>query len=177
MNLVKHLLSRNYDPSRYQTTWFDHDENIVVFPVYDLSGRLVGYQQYRPNVTAKRLNHPKDARYFTYLPREVFGCWGYQTAQHSPFVFVQEGVFDASPLHMLNMPAVTLLGATNRHVLHNLKLQGKKTLCLADNDKAGLALAAACDYSLVLPTDVGELSLEEVFSYASTLLDRSNCRK
>lgn len=173
MNLVKHLLSRNYDPSRYQTTWFDPEECLVTFPLYNTAKVLTGYQQYRPNQTSKCLNHPRDSRYFTYAPRGSHVCFGLETLDSRKFVFVQEGVFDASPLHMLGLPALAVLSYTNKQVMHHLKLMGYKTLCLADNDPSGLKLARQCDHHLVVPQgDVGSLQLEEVSTLSSMLLDQ-----
>lgn len=178
MNLVKHLLSRNYDPSRYQTTWFDHADSVVTVPLYDSGKHLVGYQQYRPLETRKCVNHPREARYFTYTPRGKYGFWGLETLGSRKFVFVQEGVFDASPLHMLGLPAVAALSYTNKGLFDYLRMMGFKTLCLADNDESGLKLARKCDYSLVVPKgDVGDCTLEEVFTLSSMLLDQMHCRQ
>lgn len=177
MNLVKHLLGRNYDPSRYQTTWFDDNESMVVFPLYDSGKRLVGYQQYRPLELRKCVNHPKEARYFTYAPRGTYAFWGLETLDNRKFVFVQEGVFDASPLHMLGLPAVAALSYTNKGLFNYLRMMGYTTLCLADNDSSGLKLARQCDYSLTIPNgDVGDCTLEEVFNHSSRLLDQMNYR-
>ena len=90
---------------------------------------------------------------------------------------MQEGVFDASPLHMLGLPAVSALGYTNKGLFNYLRMMGYTTLCLADNDPSGLKLAEQCNYSLTVPNgDVGDCTLEEVFNYSSTLLDQMNYR-
>ena len=173
MDLVKHLLRRNYDPSRYQTTWFDGEESCITFPLYNTGHKLMGFQQYRPNVKNKACNHPRESRYFTYAPRGEHVCFGLETLDSRKFVFVQEGVFDASPLHILGLPAIAVLSYANKAVMHHLMLMGYTTLCLADNDPSGLKLARQCDYHLIVPQgDVGDLTLEETFNLSSTLLDQ-----
>lgn len=76
MNLLKHLLSRNYDPTRYKNQVLDFDNNVLTVYLTNLAGQFVGYQQYRPEVEFKRLNLPNEARYFTYSPRQTNACWG-----------------------------------------------------------------------------------------------------
>lgn len=69
MNLIKHLLSRNYDPTRYVNQVLDFDNKVLTVYLTNLVGQFVGFQQYRPEVEFKRLNLPSEARYFTYSQR------------------------------------------------------------------------------------------------------------
>lgn len=78
-SLQQHLLLRNYDYTKYVNHVIDEEENILTVMLSNLSGQFVGYQQYRPNETAKRLNDPKMSRYFTYSQRGVNACWGLET--------------------------------------------------------------------------------------------------
>lgn len=92
--LVKHLLSRNYDPSRYVNQVLDFENEVLIVYLSNLSGQFVGYQQYRANVLEKKLNDPTQSRYFTYSQRGVNACWGVETLNPSQdILYVVEGVF------------------------------------------------------------------------------------
>ena len=63
------LHERGYMPylPKFQTfyrQWFDDEDEVVTFPLYDFRGMLAGYQTYRPGA-AKCHENPKMARYFT----------------------------------------------------------------------------------------------------------------
>jgi hypothetical protein len=65
----KALRARGYMPyvptlQVYYRQWFDDEEGVVQFPLYDFRGMLAGYQTYRPGAP-KFHENPKMARYFT----------------------------------------------------------------------------------------------------------------
>lgn len=69
--MIKHLLQRHFDPSRYKHCYIDHEERIMTVMLHNLLGQCVGFQQYRPDVSKKRNNDPRDSRYFTYTQRDT----------------------------------------------------------------------------------------------------------
>ena len=93
MTVLQNLRSRYFDMNLH-TVWVDEDEGVATFPLWNLSGQLVGYQQYRPSANKKKDNHPKMSRYFTYRKNRVVGVWGLESWNLSDTLFVTEGTTD-----------------------------------------------------------------------------------
>jgi len=173
-NITKHLKSRGVDPEKTKVV-LDTKNNLAVFLLYNLSGQLVGYQQYNPTApkSGKGGIKRKDQKYFTYVAKRyknLLGVWGLETVRDEPFLFVTEGIFDAVKLHNEGLPAVAVLGnnpKTLRPWLQILKAT-KKIIVVADNDKAGKKLGNMGDISINTPEpykDLGEMPQEEVLSW------------
>lgn len=167
MDMHAHLLSRHLDPSRYQCHLSDE---VVCFWLFNLSGQLVGYQQYRPFATKKLDNRP-EGRYFTCLHNQL-GVWGMETFYYRDDVlFVVEGVFDACRLHNLGLPAVAVLGNHPKPLLSWLYALPRKVVVVADDDKAGQNLHRYGTEVLVATNhDLGDMSDAEVRSLLSAYL-------
>lgn len=169
----QNLEERGMDVSLYSTLVVDEEECAVTFGLYNLSGQLMGYQQYRPNVTEKRTNHPRDSRYFTYRRKQTTAMFGLESLYfRKDILFVQEGVFDVVKLHRLGIPTVAILSSKDTQSLLNLKLLGRKMYCICDGDEAGRLLAPHCRKSVVLQSgvDAGDLSIEETYNIVQKLL-------
>lgn len=140
------------------TVWCDLDQSVVVFPMWTLSGALVGYQQYRPLATKQRQNNAKQGRYFTHRLKHTVGVWGMESWHLSPQVlFVTEGVFDAARLTWLGLSAVATLSNNPDVSTSNwLKCVPRLTVAVCDPDAAGEKLARHCDESVTLDTDLGD---------------------
>lgn len=163
MNLHKHLLSRNYDPSRYINQVLDTDENILTVYLTNLAGQFVGFQQYRPEEEAKRLNDPRLSRYFTYSQRGVNACWGLETLYSSKKdLYLVEGIFKASALHMLGYNALALLTSHPKPMKSWLHTMNYNLIGIGDNDKAGDGIINAAGKGFKLERDVDEYSLEDL---------------
>ena len=91
-SVALHLHSRYFSMNLHRA-WLD--EGVATFPLWNLSGQLVGYQQYRPFADKKAKNDPREGRYFTRLSRDRVGVWGLESWQFSDVLFLCEGVFDA----------------------------------------------------------------------------------
>lgn len=165
INILENLNQRQFDINRY-LCWIDNVENLLTVPLFNLSGEIVGYQQYNPNSSSKKQNNPKEGRYFTYLTQNKIGMWGLETINHLQFIFVQEGIFDACRLHNLGIPAVAILSADNKQALLNLKLTGKKLISIVDNDPAGIKLGRKVHQSILIQfeniKDIGDCSDEQI---------------
>ncbi len=175
MDLIKHLLSRHYDPSRYQTTWLDEVQGLITFPLYDLGKRLQGCQQYRPSSMDKKSHSRETSRYYMDRRAQTFGVFGLETLKpDNHIVFIQEGIFQTAMLHSLNLPAIGIMGASNVHPIHELRLAGYTTLSLADGDLAGESVGKMCNgyYQLANGTDINDYDLEEVYDMAYDLMSR-----
>lgn len=169
MDLHKHLRSRHLD-ARLHTVWCDLDQSVAAFPLWTLSGALVGYQQYRPLATKQRQNHAKQGRYFTHRIKHIVSVWGLESWHLSPHVlFVTEGVFDAARLTELGVSAVATLSNNPDVSTSNwLKCVPRLTVAVCDPDPAGQKLAAHCDLSVTLDTDLGDAEQHVVDGVVST---------
>lgn len=163
MDLYKHLLSRNYDPSTYVNQVLDVKDNILTVYLTNLSGQFVGFQQYRPEEEAKRLNDPRLSRYFTYSQRGVNACWGLETLDPTKKdLYLVEGIFKASTLHMLGLNAVALLTSHPKPMKSWLHTMNYNLVGIGDNDKAGDGIINVARKGFKLDKDVDEYDLEEL---------------
>lgn len=160
MDLVKHLLTRHYDPSRYVNQVLDFENEVLTVYLPNLSGQFVGYQQYRPNVTEKRCNHPSEARYFTCSQRGVTACWGLEALDSDKRdVYLVEGIFKASALHMLGYNALALLTSHAKPMKSWLHTLNHNLIGIGDNDKAGDGIIKIAGKGFKLEKDVDEYDL------------------
>jgi hypothetical protein len=163
MNLVKHLLSRNFDPTRYKNLVLDTDNCVLTVYLTNLNGQFVGYQQYRPDVEFKRLNLPNEARYFTYSQRGVSACWGLETLDPSKKdLYLVEGIFKSSALHMLGYNALALLTSNPKPMKSWLHTLPYNLIGIGDNDKAGKGMIKIAGKGFQSEKDLDEYSLEEL---------------
>lgn len=161
-----HLLARNFDPDLYENIVLNHEENVLTVYLHCLNGKLVGYQQYRPDCNDKRTNNPKLARYFTYRTPGNIAVWGLETLDYSrKRLYVVEGIFKASALHMLGHNAVALLtGSPSIDMLNWLRSLPFELYAIGDNDDTGKRLVRAVGNGTCFEKDVDEYSLEELES-------------
>lgn len=163
MNLVKHLLSRNFDPTRYKNLVLDTDNCVLSVYLTNLCGQFVGYQQYRPDVEFKRLNLPNEARYFTYTQRGVSACWGLETLDPSKKdLYLVEGIFKASALHCIGLNALALLTSNPKPMKSWLHTLPYNLIGIGDNDKAGRGMIKIAGKGFQSELDLDEYTLEEL---------------
>lgn len=163
MNLFKHLLTRNYDPSRYVNQVLDTENCILTVYLSNLCGQFVGFQQYRPLVKEKRVNNAKEARYFTYSQRGVSACWGLETLDTTKKdLYLVEGVFKASALHMLGHNALALLTSNPKPMKSWLHTLPYNLIGIGDNDKAGKGMIKIAGQGFQSELDLDEYTLEEL---------------
>lgn len=141
MNLVDHLCSRHMDLDLHRPM-LDEVENVATFYLWNLSGQLVGYQQYRPLGEKRPQNNPKEGKYFTYRKQPTLAVWGVESLQYPGTVFVCEGVFDACRLTEKGCAAVAVLSNNPTADLANwLACLNRRVVAVCDNDPAGRRLA------------------------------------
>lgn len=154
------LKARHFDV-KLHTAWVDEEEGVATFPLWNLSGCLVGYQQYRPRADKKKDNHPKMSRYFTYRKNKVIGLWGLESWNLSNVLFVTEGVFDACRLTARGYSAVATLAndldPPMKEWFYMVRSQ-RPVVVVCDGDKAGRKLAKAGHIAHVMSEgmDLGE---------------------
>ena len=165
MNTVlEHLKDRHVDLNLHRP-WIDEDERVAVFYLYNLSGSIIGYQQYRPNADKMKDNHPKEGRYFTYRKQPTLAVWGVESLHLTPHVvFLTEGVFDAARLTERGYSALAVLTDNPTKDLRNwLSMLNRKVVAVCDNDKAGRRLAKFGDVAVFTEDkDLGEATDEYV---------------
>jgi hypothetical protein len=159
--LRQHLADRHMHVRNYSGVWFG--EGVVVFGLWNLTGQLVGYQQYRPFAPKTRSNDPKDGRYYTLCSKDggrgAVTAWGLETVRGDKPILLCEGIFDACRLHALGVPALALLGSDPVHLRQWLSLFSQPLVSVVQGDEAGKKLAKYAGTGVQLPEghDVGSL--------------------
>jgi hypothetical protein len=169
MTVLENLKSRHFDLSVH-TAWVDEDEGVATFPLWNLSGQMVGYQQYNYKKDKKKDNHPRDSRYFTWRKDKVVGVWGLESWNFSNTLFVTEGVFDAARLTERGFSAVATLSNDVDPALARWLWTVRKArpvVAVCDNDAAGRKLAKCGHVAHVMDDgkDMGEASDEYVTNF------------
>lgn len=164
MDLVDHLHTRHLNLELHRPM-LDVQEGIVTFWLYDLSGRIVGYQQYRPLADKIKNNDPKLSRYFTFKSKDKLAVWGLESIHlSSNILFVTEGIFDACRLTNRGYSSIAILSNdSTKQIKEWLSCLGRKIICICDNDTAGRRLAKLGDsYYIMKSHDLGDCSEEEL---------------
>lgn len=138
----QHLLDRHVDFDLHRPM-VDEEDRVATFYLYNLTGQLTGYQQYRPDATKDVRNHPKLARYYTYRKQPTVAVFGVESLHLTPHVvFLTEGVFDACRLTKYGYSALAALSNDPSLDLYNfVSCLNRKVVAVCDNDVAGRKLA------------------------------------
>lgn len=183
-SISDHLRSRGVDPSR-PTVVVDEKTGIATFLLYDLGGRLVGYQQYNPDGSKKINGHGKQAsekdlaKYFTFVGDEgrvkKIAVWGVDTIDiDDPLLFVTEGVFDIAKVHNAGYPGIAVLCNNPQPLRSWFKAMGKLTIAIEDNDASGSKLRNLCDAHFTVPDpykDLGDMPQEEATKFIQSIVE------
>ncbi|MAD75611.1 MAG: hypothetical protein CML20_12630 [Rheinheimera sp.] len=167
MKLTEHLSNRNFDQSLYSGVLVDETSGTVTFPLWNLSGQMVGYQQYKPGAPKNQGLKPSEQKYFTYTgkvnDKAKLAAFGVERLNKSDkLCFVAEGVFDVAPLHLLGVNALGLLTSNPKHLKSWLHSLGYTLVALCEGDKAGKQLSKYAHHSEFLEEgcDPGDMPLE-----------------
>lgn len=132
-------------------------ETCAVFPLWDFSGRMVGYHQYRSDMPKDADNHPYDSKYFTRVqkvPHKFEPFWGVHSTYFSNTLFLTEGLFDAARLQEAGFAAWCVFANNPKNsAFLNLMRKVRPVVAVCDGDKAGMKLANSAHRSLVLADD------------------------
>ena len=151
--IKQHLKSRHLDSSLYRT-FIDEEDRVVTWPLYHLSGQIVGKLQYRPDCDKVLPNHEGLGRYYTILTDGMRAPWGIETLhQKSSVLFVTEGIFDACRFHNYGYAAVAVYQNHPVSLINFFKLiQSSGTtvigVCDYDKNRAGDLLARTTPFSI-----------------------------
>lgn len=177
LDIKEHLISRGMDPL-HPSVRLDEENCIATFLLWNLSGVLVGYQQYNPHGTKQLRNDERNRhvlKYFTYVGDEGdavggnkrrLAVWGLESTRHDDtIIYLTEGVFDAVKLHALGLPAVAVLANDPKHIRPWLVALNRRVIAVCDNDAPGHRLGSIAHASIVVPTpynDVGDMPVDAV---------------
>jgi hypothetical protein len=185
MSLRQHLIDRGLDPGLYNV-FVDEAGGQATLWLYNLSGQIVGYQQYNPSGTKSIRNdekHRDSLKYFTYVGDEGDGAlragkkklavWGLETvSMESRVIFLAEGVFDAVKLHNVGLPAIAVLANDPLPLRPFLFALGKSVIAVCDDDDAGKRLGSLAHVALRVPApyhDLGEMPQDEVLPWLKSV--------
>lgn len=174
MSVYEHLLSRHLDMELHRV-WVAEELGCAVFPLWNLSGKLLGYQRYRPGASKALNNDPREGRYFTRLVDGNTGVWGLESWSLSNTLFVTEGIFDAARLTARGFSAVATLSNDVSPTLARwlwLARKSRPVVVVCDNDAAGSKLAkyGSASHTVAEYKDLGEAS----DSYVTDFLKKYN---
>ena len=175
-DIEQHLRDRGVDLSKIRVL-LDRDKNIATFPLYNLSGQMVGYQQYNPNGDKKLHADPKRGKYFTYISKEgkkgKLAVWGAEhIEQQNPNLYITEGIFDAIKLINAGLPSVATLSNHPKNLKPWFKSLNKKIIAITDADDAGRKLGSVADESYEVPegfNDLGDMTNDQVKSFLQNI--------
>lgn len=156
MDIPAHLKERRMETWRYH---WSHDEDTACFYLFNLSGQIVGYQQYRPFADKECRNDPKSGRYYTYVKDKKLAVWGLESYKYrGDILCITEGIFDACQLHRFQIPAIAVLSNDPKPLIPWLCSIPRLKIGFPDGDQAGLRLKRVCDYTNATPDghDLGD---------------------
>lgn len=117
MNIKNHLKDRHLELDQYNGIFISEENQLACFLLWNLSGQICGYQQYRPLETKEKKNNPREGRYYTSVHGKKYekplAIWGLETLNYRQDILViTEGIFDACRFHNYQIPAVALLNSS-----------------------------------------------------------------
>lgn len=167
VNIVEHLKSRHLDLCLHKPL-LDFDLSIATFYCWNLSGQLVGYQQYNPQGDKKIFNSRLEGKYYTYRNKNIptVTVWGLESLSISSGpIFVAEGIFDACRMTEIGRAALaTLCNNPPKDYRNWLFSLCRPIVAICDNDAAGKKLAKFGHYVEIVPGpfDLGDAPYDYV---------------
>ena len=159
LDIRTHLQQRHLNLELHKPI-LDEELNIATFLCWNLSGQLVGYQQYNPNGDRKIFNSKLEGYYYTYHKLPTIRVWGVESLLISSGpVFLTEGIFDAARLTNLGYSALaTMSNNPPKDYMNWFQLLGRPIVAVCDNDAAGRKLAKFGDFVEIVPEgkDLGD---------------------
>lgn len=185
-NITQHLADRGIDLSdfRQYPVYTDTKADVAYFPLFNMSGKFVGYQRYNPDGIKGKDSYKvgKEFRkYYTYVTRENpeqniphIAIYGLHTIeQRKGYVFITEGIFDAVKLINNGEPAVAVLSNNPKQLRNFFFALGKTVIAIMDRDSAGSKLRRIADYAYTVPDgyeDLGDMSADAVRKFLKGIM-------
>lgn len=182
-DIRKHLEDRGiapYDPK--YPVYMDTKGDIAYFPLFNLSGKFVGYQRYNPKGIKGKESYKVDKeqkKYYTYVTRENpekniphIALYGLHTLDKRSYLFIVEGIFDAAKLIKMGEPVVAVLANHPKQLKNFFFALQKKIIAIEDRDEAGGKLKSLADKSFTVPEpykDLGDMPQKEVVEFIKSI--------
>jgi hypothetical protein len=186
-NIKQELIDRGLklnDP-RFPVIIDTKEHDVAYFPLFNLSGKFVGYQRYNPRglktQTQKQRNvmSTNDFKYYSYVTKEnpekkisQIAVYGLHTIDKRPYIFVVEGIFDAVKLIRLNQPVIAVMCNHPKQLKNFFFILPKKKIGILDNDAAGKKLKGLTDIHYNTPKsfkDLGDMTVGQVKDFLKTI--------
>ena len=183
-DIKSELIKRGLDLNNPNTPVIidDKEEDVAYFPLYNMSGKFVGYQRYFPKSEKGTISNKIDnklKKYYTYVTKEnpekkinQIAVYGLQSLDNRMYMFVTEGIFDINKIINLGEPGIAVLMNDPKLLKPWLKALQKKVIVIADNDQAGNKLKRIANKVYNPPKqfhDVGDMSQEEVNNFIKSI--------
>jgi hypothetical protein len=152
MKYLEHLKERAGSDLTPLLKWVDYPNELLTFPLWNVSGQLVGYQQYNWKGEKKARNN-RDGKYWTYTPKDTIAVWGleYVDLVSNEPLYLVEGIWDAWSVKELGKLCVAVLCNNPQNIKTWLNTLPCKTIAICEGDKAGRMLARVADTAIYLP--------------------------
>jgi len=149
----------------------------VHFLLYSLTGKITGYQRYKPDgLKSSRSNRlGSAAKYYTYITKGEMGFWGSESYDPKAPLFFTEGVFNAVKIHNSGYPCLAILCSTpSKEMAGFFNTLPNPKIILRDNDghavntfsrMQGLKLYPPPQYG-----DIGDMPQGEVDIFTNQLI-------
>lgn len=171
-NLLTHLKERHLNLDLY-SHFVSEDNDRVTFLLWNMSGQMVGFQQYTPfRDKVDNSVEARELRYYTQLTKtdkktQMLSAFGLDLLNpNQKYIFVCEGIFDACRLHNLGLNALALLACDPKPLKSWLWSMGYIVVPVCEGDDAGQKLQKLANSKLkvFLPKskDLGDFTEEEV---------------
>jgi len=133
-DIKQHLIDRHVDLDLHRPNL---SESSATFMLYNLSGKIVGYQRYMP-LNTDRARNDFNGRYYTYRMNQEIAIFGLESYKANSTVIITEGIFDAVRLTKRGCTALALLtNAPNSSMLNSISLLPNRIVAIVDNDDGG----------------------------------------
>lgn len=134
----------------------DYKTETVVFPLWNLSGQLIGTLDYKWLGDKK-----KNEKYQPHIPKGKLAVYGLDSYDKNKDLYIAEGVWDCIAIQATGRSCIAVLSNNPKHLTSWLRTLPNKIIAVCDGDKAGKMLAKHGDHSVVLPAgkDASDLSI------------------
>ena len=156
-NIHQHLINRHLNINLYTDVVISN--TIVTFELWNLSGKMIGYQQYNPLGDKNKCNDKNKNKYYTYITKINKKCelavWGLQVLNPTNrTIYLVEGIFKACRFHNYGLNSLAVLGNDPKHLKDWLNSLGYNIVSVCDGDNAGKKLAKYGNTTHYLPDEV-----------------------
>lgn len=164
----KHLEERGFREDAF--LWIDYEAEVVVFPIYTIDGRLIGFENYNWRVTDKTIRNKPSGRYFKFITEPEHAVYGlYYITDFTKPLYVVEGAWDAERVRCTGRNCIAVLQNNPVRLKDFFASLNCVTVSICDGDDAGKMLAKSTDLSMFLdddsdPNDISVSELDEMLT-------------